>query len=94
MQIEQPFRFEAGRDAATPSLLDRLRWLADWMSARMITRANHMGTAVLCKELSRLPDVELQGRGLSRGTLARDIVRACDRGWVLPNPEKPRERPG
>lgn len=47
---------------------------------------------MLYEELNRLPDVELQVRGLSRGTLARDIGNACDRGWVLPNREQSRER--
>jgi len=93
MRTNQPFRLGADKYAAAPSFVDRLGRLASWISAWMMTRAHHRGATVLYEELNRLPDVELQVRGLSRGTLARDIGNACDRGWVLPNREQSRERP-
>jgi hypothetical protein len=49
------------------------RWIADCIEVM----ANHHAAAAKYEELSRLPDAELQRRGLSRATLARDVLAAC-----------------
>jgi hypothetical protein len=41
--------------------------------------ADFYAAATLYDELSRLSDAELNRRGLSRDTLARDALAACDR---------------
>jgi hypothetical protein len=43
------------------------------------TSADYYAAAGRYEQLSRLCDVELARRGFSRTTLARDVVRACDR---------------
>lgn len=49
------------------------------MAAWTRVLADHYEAAGVYEELSRLSDAELHRRGLSRETLARDIVAACDR---------------
>jgi hypothetical protein len=49
--------------------------IADWLA----TAADYFTAAAIYEQLSRLSDVELQRRGLSRATLASDICQACDR---------------
>lgn len=80
MLSEQPLRAEVVAGAAAPSLSNRFKSIAQWMSAWMNTCADYSAAAALYEEMSRLSDVELQRRGFSRGTLARDICNACDRG--------------
>jgi hypothetical protein len=48
---------------------------ADWSA----TAADYYTAAAVYEQLSRLCDAELQRRGLSRATLARDTCAACDR---------------
>jgi hypothetical protein len=49
--------------------------VADWLA----TAAGYYTAATVYERLSGLSDAELQLRGLSRATLASDIVRWCDR---------------
>ena len=49
------------------------RWIADCIEAM----ADHYAAAAKYEELSRLADAELRRRGLSRATLARDVLAAC-----------------
>lgn len=42
------------------------------------TAANYYAAAVLYEQLSGLSDAELKRRGLSRASLAHDVVAACD----------------
>jgi hypothetical protein len=44
-----------------------------------MTCADYFAAAALYDQLRGLSDAELQNRGLSRGSLARDICGACDR---------------
>jgi hypothetical protein len=46
--------------------------------------ADYYAAAVRYEQLLRLSNAELQRRGLSRATLARDVLAACDH----PHPEK------
>lgn len=50
-------------------------WLSEWFAACV----NHYAAARAYECLSRLSDAELERRGLSRATLARDLVRMHDR---------------
>ena len=50
-------------------------WIGDWIK----TTADYYAAAATYERLSMLSDTELQRRGLSRATLARDICNACDR---------------
>jgi hypothetical protein len=59
-------------------LSSSLRAIADWIAIA----ANYYTAAAAYEQLSRLPDAELQRRGLSRATLAWDISQACDRANV------------
>ena len=48
------------------------------MSAWASTCADYYSAAALYDQLRGLSDAELQRRGLSRDTLARDVCQACD----------------
>jgi hypothetical protein len=84
MLFAQPLSPEAAGDAAAPSLSDCLKSIGHRMSAWMNTCADNWAAAALYEHLSRLSDEELRRRGLSRGTLARDICNACDRRTAQP----------
>jgi hypothetical protein len=49
--------------------------IADWLA----TAADYYTAAAVYEQHYRLSDSELQRRGLSRATLARDMCQACDR---------------
>jgi hypothetical protein len=51
------------------------RWIAD----RIKLMADYYAAAARYEELSRLSDAELRRRGLSRATLARDVLAAWNR---------------
>jgi hypothetical protein len=44
------------------------------------TCADYYAASATYEQLSRLSDAELSRRGLSRDSLARDIVAVCERG--------------
>jgi hypothetical protein len=73
----------AGSVASGDGLTDRIeravRSMAAGASAWIETCADYYAAAAIYEQLSRLPDSELNRRGLSRATLASDIARACDR---------------
>jgi hypothetical protein len=50
------------------------RRIADWLA----TAADYYAAAAIYEQLSRLSDVELHRRGLSRATLARDVCQLHD----------------
>lgn len=79
MLSEQPLHPEAVGHGVAPSLSVCLKSIGQWMSAWMDACADYSAAAARYEELNRLSDVELQRRGFSRGTLARDICNACDR---------------
>jgi hypothetical protein len=62
-----------------PSLVTRLYALKARAIASLVTWARAQGAAAVYRELARLSDAELRHRGLSRGTLARDVCEACSR---------------
>jgi hypothetical protein len=86
MLFAQPFPAEAAalsEQAVLPvsswpvsSWIESLRKrIAMWAT----TCADYHGAAALYDELRGLSDAELQRRGMSRDTLARDVCAACDR---------------
>jgi hypothetical protein len=68
---------QTGGISSLPSL--RLRSKALWCRKKewIMVALNHYGAAVAYEQLSRLSDAELRRRGLSRETLARDVVEAA-----------------
>ncbi len=52
--------------------------IAGWIT----TAADYYAAAAVYEQLSELSDAELQRRGLSRATLARDVCEACDTAAV------------
>jgi hypothetical protein len=52
-----------------------LSWLADWIE----TCADYYAALAMYEGLSRLSDAELHRRGLTRGSLARDVCTTFDR---------------
>jgi hypothetical protein len=54
-------------------------WAVEWCAAWGETCADYYRAAALYEELRPLSDAELNRRRLSRATLARHVVRACDR---------------
>jgi hypothetical protein len=69
-----------GRRAAYSRSIGRLlRSIRERMSMWTTTGADYFAAAGAWENLSRLCDQELQRRGLSRATLARDVCRAFDR---------------
>ena len=56
-----------------PGRMHRLRtWIVDWCTAW----SDYYAAAEMYRQLSRLSNAELERRGLSRATLARDVVAA------------------
>ncbi len=69
----------ASHSAGRPPLAARISSVAKWIGDNITTAANYYAAAAMYEQLSKLSDAELQRRGLSRHTLARDIVAArCD----------------
>jgi hypothetical protein len=69
---------------------ERTQTLSDWIRCvgrRIVTWADTCAdgyaAAAMYEQLSSLSDAELARRGLSRATLARDALAACDR-WSAP----------
>ncbi len=63
---------------ASPLLLSGIsaslrRRIADWIA----TAAAYYEAAVMYEQLSKLPDAELQRRGMPRATLAHDVCGVC-----------------
>jgi hypothetical protein len=62
----------------TTSLFRSIKSLAEGFVAWMESCADYWAAAALYDALRKLPDSELQKRGLSRDTLARDIFHSCN----------------
>ena len=62
----------------TTSLSRSIKSLAEGFVAWMESCADYWVAAALYESLRRLSDSELQKRGLSRDTLARDIFHSCN----------------
>lgn len=60
-------------------LLQSLKAAAVWLLEWFDSCADHYAAARMYECLSRLSDAQLEHRGLSRATLAQDLVRMCDR---------------
>ena len=61
----------------TMSLSRSIKSLAEGFVAWMESCADYWAAAALYDALRKLPDSELQKRGLSRDTLARDVFLSC-----------------
>ena len=75
---EQAFVRETIVAHATTSLSTSIKSLADFFVAWMESCADYWAAAALYDALRKLPDSELQKRGLSRDTLARDVFHSCN----------------
>ena len=79
MLFAQPFPTEAAASAeSAPQVSDWLKSIGQRVSAWANACADYYSAAALYDELRGLADAELQRRGLSRDTLARDVCQACD----------------
>ncbi len=65
---------DSGRTAA-----ERIASIGGWIADCIGVMADHYSAAANYEELARLPDAELERRGLSRATLARHALEACGR---------------
>jgi lipase chaperone LimK len=74
----QPFTNETADQSVGPAAA-RLRWLVQRAASWANTYADYYAAAALYEQLRGLSDAELQRRGLSRETLARDACARCDR---------------
>jgi len=78
---------EAGASSkSTPSLPGWLKRLGGGILGWARTCSDYYAAAALYNELRGLSDAELKRRGLSRGTLARDICSDCDQERVNDHP--------
>lgn len=68
----------APRQVPEAPLANRLPSLGTRIAGWITTAANYYTAAAVYERLSGLSDAELQRRGLSRASLARDICAACD----------------
>lgn len=59
--------------ATQSSLSSVLRWVCAWLATVVRTCAAHWAAAAAYEQLSGLSNAELNRRGLSRDTLARDL---------------------
>ncbi len=74
-----------GRRAAPSRSIGRLlRSIRERISVWATTGADYFAAAGAYQDLSRMSDQELQRRGLSRATLARDVCRAFDSSQRAP----------
>jgi hypothetical protein len=69
----------ASLDGGKAGIGRTVTWAAAHASAWIETCRDYYKAAAVYEQLSGLSDAELRRRGLSRATLASDIVRACDR---------------
>ena len=80
MLFAQPYPSEvAAKNEAVPSISDWLKSAGQRIGTWATTCADYWSAAALYDELRGLSDAELQRRGLSRDTLARDVCQTCDR---------------
>jgi hypothetical protein len=80
MSFAQPFSTEAATSAeSAPPVSDWIKSIGQRVSVWATACADYYSAAALYDELRGLSDAELQRRGLSRDTLARDVCQACDR---------------
>ena len=79
MLFAQPFPTEAAAssESAAP-VSDWIKAMGQRVSAWASTCADYYNAAALYDQLRGLSDAELQRRGLSRDSLARDVCQACD----------------
>jgi hypothetical protein len=70
--------FAAGKPAG--SLAGWIKSIGIRIATWADTCADGYAAAAMYEQLSALSDAELARRGLSRATLARDVLAACDRG--------------
>jgi hypothetical protein len=63
---------------ATASLSSSIRSAAEGFAAWVQSCADYWAAAALYDSLRRLSDSELQKRGLSRDTLAREVFHSCN----------------
>src|SRR5262245_54265964 len=64
--------------AETTSLSSSIKSLAEGFVAWIESCADYWAAAALYDALRKLPDSELQKRGLSRETLAQDVFHSCN----------------
>jgi hypothetical protein len=76
MTIDQHLTRTAGADAHEPHGLASL-----WCDVRQWLRtcSRYYEAAAVYEDLARLSDAELARRGLSRGSLAREVCSLCER---------------
>ena len=75
---EQAFVRETIVADATTSLSTSIKSLAEFFVTWMESCADYWAAATLYDTLRKLSDSELQKRGLSRDTLARDVFHSCN----------------
>ena len=63
----------------TASLSSSIKSLARFFTTWANSCADYYAAAAMYEQLSRLSNAELNKRGLSRDTLARDVCQSCDR---------------
>jgi hypothetical protein len=80
MLFAQPFPTEtaASSESVPPPVSDWIKSIGHRIGAWASACADYYRAAALYDELRGLSDAELQRRGLSRDTLARDVCQACD----------------
>jgi hypothetical protein len=78
MLFAQPFPAEAAASSESAAPASWIKSMGRRMSAWASTCADYYSAAAVHDELRGLSDAELQRRGLSRDTLARDVCQACD----------------
>jgi hypothetical protein len=71
-------------DAVPPAkgvapLFDLIKSRAGFFIAWLNAYVDYYAAAAIYEQLSKLSDVELHMRGLSRDTLSRDVFQSCDR---------------
>ena len=76
----------------TSALSDWIRCVKWGLVTWADTCADHYAAAAKYEQLSALSDAELMRRGLSRSTLARDVLAASDRASNSAKANKPRAR--
>ena len=75
---EQAIVHETIVPETTASLASSIRSAAEGFAAWMQSCADYWAAAALYESLRKLSDSELQKRGLSRDTLARDVFHVCN----------------
>ena len=80
LSAQQSMAASASGSESLPAAAGLLKSIGKRIGAYASACADYWSAATVYEELRRLSDAELRRRGLSRDSLGRDVIAACERG--------------